>query len=114
MTALDLPARGAGRRDQFSAASEFIEIFDDDVGIDDDTAIVEDQRRQFFQGRDLRVRVIGLARRDRGRDELDVVDQAEFDRGNANLTGAWRGRGEGEVQFYITNITFFSVRGIHI
>src|ERR1700730_9937888 len=96
MFALDLPARLAGRRDQLSANAESIEIFDDDVGIDDDIAIVEDQRRQFFQGRDLRVRVIGLARRDRGRDELDVVDQAEFDRGNAHLAGEWRGGGEGE------------------
>src|SRR5712675_287653 len=49
MIALDFPPDGTGRRDQLSAASQFVEIFDDDVGIDDDVAIVQDQRRQFFQ-----------------------------------------------------------------
>ena len=62
MVALDLPFDGAGRRDQLSAAGEFIEIFDDDIGIENDIAIVEDQHRQFFHRIDQRIFFVELAR----------------------------------------------------
>ena len=39
--------------DQLAAAGELIEIFDDDVEIENNVAIVEDQHRQLLQGRDL-------------------------------------------------------------
>ena len=87
MIALDLPSIGTGCRDQLSAAGEFVEIFDDDVGIEDDVAIVEDQHRQLLQWRDLRIFLIGLTRRDRGGSEFDLVDQAGLDRGDAHLAG---------------------------
>src|SRR5450631_979439 len=96
MIGLDLPAQRACGRDELAATGELIEIFDDDVGIENDLAIVEDQHRQLFQGRDLRILVIGLSRRDGGREELDTVDQAELDRRDAHLARERRGRGEGE------------------
>ena len=45
----------------------------------------------FFSGVMLRIFLVGLARRDRGRHELDLVDQAELDRGDAHLAGKRRG-----------------------
>src|SRR5437868_6151128 len=96
MIALDLPPEGAGRRDQLAAAGEVVEVFDDDIGVHDDVAIVCYQRRQFFHGVDARIFVVGLARHHGSGDEFDFVDQAEFDRGNAHLAGEWRGRGECE------------------
>jgi hypothetical protein len=47
MVALDLPSGGSGSRDQLAAAGEFVEIFDDDVGIEDDVAVVEDQNFEY-------------------------------------------------------------------
>jgi hypothetical protein len=96
MVALDLPALGAGGRDQFSAAGEFVEIFNDDVGIEDDIAIVQDQHRQLLQRRDLRIFLVGLTRRDGCGGELDLVDQAGLDRSDADFSRERRGGGEGE------------------
>ena len=97
--ALHLPTRRAGGRDQLSAAGEFVEIFDDDVGIDDDIAIIQDQRRQLLQRIDFRVFVVWLTRYDGRRNELDLVDQPKLDRGDANLAGERRGRREGKFHF---------------
>src|SRR5439155_26417534 len=96
MVALDLPAQRAGCGNDLAAAGEFIEIFDNDVGIDDDIAILQDQRRQFFQRIQVRIFIVRLARHHGGRDEFDFVDQAELDRGDPHFAGKWRGRGEGE------------------
>src|SRR5439155_15505685 len=96
MIALDLPPEGAGRRNQFSAAGEVVEIFDDDIGVHDDLAIVCYQRRQFFHRVDARIFVVGLARHHGSGEKFDSIDQAEFDRGNAHLAGEWRGRGKCE------------------
>src|SRR5205814_5702099 len=111
---------GAGRRDQLAAAGEVVEVFDDDIGVHDDVAIVCYQRRQFFHGVDARIFVVGLARHHGSGDEFDFVDQAEFDRGNAHLAGEWRGRGERK--FHVNSsmdtrtssvpfLTFVSCRG---
>src|SRR4029450_453080 len=96
MIAPDLPSDGAGRRNQPAAPRELVEVFDDDIGIHDDLAIVCYQRRQLLHRVDARIFVVALARRQRGRDQFDLVDQAEFDRDNAHLAGEWRGRGECE------------------
>ena len=69
---LDLPSRRARCRNQFSAAGEVIEIFDDDIGVENDVAIVWDQHRQLLQRRDLRILVVGRARRHGGGDEFDL------------------------------------------
>ena len=96
MVALQLPAVGAGGGDQLAAAGEFVEVFDDDVGIEDDVAIVEDQHRQLLQRRDLRIFLVGLTRRDGRGGEFYSVDQAGLDRGDADFSGERRGGGEGE------------------
>ena len=63
----------------------------------------------FFSGVMLRIFVIGLARHDGGRHEFDLVDQAEFDRGDAHLAGEWRGGGEGEFHLDCSLRMFVSV-----
>src|SRR6266566_2121710 len=98
MIALDLPSQGAGSRDQLSTAGEFVEIFDNDIGIDDDVAIVENKRRQLLQRIHLRIFIVGLARHDGGRNEFYSVDQPKLDRGDAHLAG--KGRGGGECEFH--------------
>ena len=75
-------------------AGEFVEVLDDDIGIDNDLAIVQDQRRQFLHRIDAGIFIVGRARHDGRRDQFDLVHQPEFDRGNAHLAGEWRGRGE--------------------
>src|SRR2546430_10144695 len=96
MVALDLPSFRTGGGDQLAAAGELVEIFDDDIGIEDDVAIVEDQHRQLLQRRDLRIFFVGLTRRDGRGGEFYSVDQAGLDRGDAHLSGERRGGGEGE------------------
>jgi hypothetical protein len=59
MIGLHLPALRTVSGDQLAAA-EFVEIFNDDVGIENDVAVVEDQDRQFLQRRDARIFVVGL------------------------------------------------------
>src|SRR6185437_8013934 len=93
MIALDLPLGSTRGWNELAAAGEFVEIFNDHIGIDDDIAVVQNQRRQFFQRVDLRIVVVGCSRRQRGRDEFDSVDQAKFDRRNTYLAGKWRGGG---------------------
>jgi hypothetical protein len=51
---------------------------------------------QLLQRRDALIVVIGLAGRDAGRHQLDLVDEAELDRGDADLARERRGRREGE------------------
>src|SRR4029077_17109122 len=88
--------RRAGGRNKLSAARQFVEIFDDHVGVDDDIAIIKDKRRQRLQRVYFGVFVVRLARDDGRRNEFDLVDQPELDRGDANLAGKRRGGREGE------------------
>ncbi len=64
-------------RDQL-AAGEFVEIFDDDVGIHDDLAVVEDQRGNLPQRTDV-ARIFFILGDGNGLDrnhEFDLVDEA--------------------------------------
>jgi hypothetical protein len=110
---LRFPARRSGCRDQFAAAGEIVEIFDDDVGIEDDVAIVEDQHRQFLQRIDVaRVVIVRSARRHRGGNQFDLVDQSSLDRSNTHLARKRRGGREGQLHWMPQNKnTMPSLRG---
>jgi hypothetical protein len=73
MVGLRLPALRPVIGDEI-AAGELVEIFDDDVGIEDRFAGIEDQDRQLLQRRDARILVVRRAGRDGGRNEFDLVD----------------------------------------
>src|SRR3954451_1033907 len=96
MIGLGIPTPRTVIGDQ-AAAGHLVEVFDDDVGVQNDIAVIGDQHRQLFQRRDLRIVLVGRARRDGCRRELDLVDQPKLDRGDAHLAGEGRGGGEGEL-----------------
>jgi hypothetical protein len=82
----------------------FVLAFQRRGGIQDDVAVVGDQHRQFLQRRDARIILVGRARRDGGRNELDLVDQSKLDRRDAHLAGERRGGRESEFHLGIRQI----------
>ncbi len=93
MVGFNLPLLRAGRRDQLSAACEFVEILNDHIRIHDGAAVIENERRQLSQRIDLlRIVLVERAGGGRGRHELDLVDQAKLDGGDTNLAGERRRR----------------------
>src|ERR1700758_836527 len=77
------------------AAGKLVQIFDDHVGIEDYLAGIEDQDRQLLQRRDARILVVRRAWDDGRWHELDLVDEAELDRGDPHFSGEGGRGGEG-------------------